>query len=207
MRQVYLLIVALFCIAFNYGFSQATLQPTNTVDLLLDDDDDDDDDDEKGTITLAVKVFLQRPYNNGSTNMKVNLTDLLPLQEPYTALGFSDCQNEGTSTTSNILHDYNIVDWVVVEIRGDGDDDDDDDFAEDDDDDEGAMMVGLLTEAGDVVDMDGTSSLVFQDMSGGDYYIIVHHRNHLSVASKMMTLATDGNDDDDDDDDDESGGN
>lgn len=120
------------------------------------------------TITLDVKVLLQGPYN-ASGEMHVNLTDLLPLEEPYSTLGFSDLQNATTTTKYQTLVDYNIVDWVVVELR--------------DEDGDGAKRVGLATKAGTVVAMDGVSPLIFHNIEAGDYYVITHHRNHLSVST------------------------
>lgn len=133
------------------------------------------------TITLAVKVLLQGPYNTVSKDMNVNITDLLPLTEPYSNLDLivgTDFQNIGASTTLATLVDYNIVDWAMVEIRTANK--------------TSMTRVGLVTKTGDLVDIDGISPITFTNAPADDYYVITHHRNHLSVSTATpLSLAND----------------
>lgn len=124
-------------------------------------------------IRLAVKVMLDGPYRAQTGLMVDSLRTrgLLPLQEPYTALGFSLAA--GATTTSPVLAVTGpnaIVDWIVVELR---------------DPVTYAMVearAGLLQRDGDVVAVDGTSPLGFCS-AAGNYRVAVRHRNHLGCMT------------------------
>ncbi len=124
------------------------------------------------TITLDVKIFLQGTYDATSGEMHTNLTDVLPLEEPYSAMGFAELQNAAATTKYQTLVDYEIVDWVMVELKESNGNNSN-----------GAKLVGLATKTGTVVAMDGVSPLVFKNIPADDYYVITHHRNHLSVST------------------------
>lgn len=104
---------------------------------------------------------------------------LIPNQEPYTALGFSHVGGGGGETVSNAVLNVTggnaIVDWVILELRNRNNP---------------AMVMAtrsaLIQRDGDIVDMDGTSAPLFQNVSQDYYYVAVRHRNHLGV----MTDAT-----------------
>jgi hypothetical protein len=103
---------------------------------------------------------------------------LLPLQEPYTALGLGVA--ETVSTTPSVLSVTGgnaIVDWVVVELRN-------------------ATTHSVIVEAraallqrdGDVVAVDGVSPLGFCS-AVGSYKVAVRHRNHLAcMTNASFTL-------------------
>ncbi|MBL7952262.1 MAG: fibronectin type III domain-containing protein [Flavobacteriales bacterium] len=125
-------------------------------------------------IVLPLKVVLDGAYRAAGQLMVDSLRDngLLPLQEPYTALGY--ILQGATSTTAQVFGVQGsdaIVDWVVVALR--------DPLAP-------ATVLearaGLLQRDGDVVDVDGTSSLAFCSPAG-PYRVSVHHRNHLGAMS------------------------
>lgn len=124
-------------------------------------------------IRVAVKVMLDGPYRAQTGLMVDSLRTrgLLPLQEPYTALGFSLAGGAGTTTPVLAVTGPNaIVDWVVVELR-----------------DPGTYVVvearaGLLQRDGDVVAADGTSPLGFCS-AAGNYRVAVRHRNHLGCMT------------------------
>lgn len=134
---------------------------------------------------LALRVMLEGPYDTGSGLMDDDLraTLLLPSGEPYTALSYSY-----TGTGGGVSADPGafaasgsdaIVDWVVVELR------------------DAALPAtvvhsrpALLQRDGDVVDLDGVSTL---DLSAhtGDHHIAVRHRNHLGcMTSDPVHIAT-----------------
>jgi hypothetical protein len=66
----------------------------------------------------------------------------------------------------------NIVDWVLIELRtGTGSET------------KVATRAAFLKKDGSIVDIDGTSPLLFTGLSAGNYYIVIRHRNHLAIMS------------------------
>lgn len=132
--------------------------------------------DEPELLKLDVRAFLQGPFNSATGLMNDNLraAGLIPLTEPYTAMGFTQYGGGGETTTGTVLATTGnraVVDWVLVELR------------------ELhtpatvlATRCGLLLRDGSVVDVDGSSPLAF-DLAPGDYRVAVRHRNHLGVLS------------------------
>jgi hypothetical protein len=66
-----------------------------------------------------------------------------------------------------------VVDWVLVELRI------------------GttrsssvALRAAFLKSDGMVVDIDGNSPVIFNNLTNQEYYILIHHRNHLAIMSK-----------------------
>lgn len=126
-------------------------------------------------ILVSVKLFLEGPFNTGTGLMSDALRNsgLLPLSEPYTALGlpvtgpFTSTTNAVFSVTGNNA----ITDWVLVELR---------DAAT------GATVIerkaALVQRDGDVVALNGESPLGFCT-TAGTYRVAVRHRNHLGVMT------------------------
>ncbi|MEM7131246.1 MAG: BspA family leucine-rich repeat surface protein [Chloroflexota bacterium] len=135
-----------------------------------------------GSVTLPAKVILQGAYDSTSGTMRDDLRSLgdFPLTSPY---------GDGATTTSGVLGVGSatdaIVDWVMIELRDSGDNTSVVD-----------TIVGLVQRDGDVVALDGTSTLT-STVAAGNYYVAVHHRNHLaamtanSVAVSNSTPTTD----------------
>ena len=127
-------------------------------------------------IRVAIKVMLDGPYRAQTGLMVDSLRTkgLLPLQEPYTALGYSLAG--GATTTLPVLAITGpnaIVDWIVVELR-----------------DPGTYAVvearaALLQRDGDVVAVDGSSPLGFCS-AAGNYRVAVRHRNHLGCMTGAL---------------------
>lgn len=130
-----------------------------------------------GGYEFGIKVLLAGNYNAGSGMMEDDLRDaqLLPINEPYTALGFQQVGNGGDESTTagvlNVTGPNAIVDWVYVELR---------------DASNPAIVIecrnALLQRDGDIVDMDGVSPVFFQTGSGSAY-VAVKHRNHLGIMT------------------------
>ncbi len=125
---------------------------------------------------LNVKAYLQGAYS-GSGTMRTNLLDngIIPLTQPYAGSQFN---YNGTETVASIP--AGVVDWVYLEIR--------------------ATATGLpipsgrraafIKSNGSIVDLDGTSPVKVNVISG-NYFIVIGHRNHLPVMSKLaQTLNT-----------------
>ena len=128
-------------------------------------------------LSLRVKALLEGPLDaiSGVMHDSLRVKGLLPLTEPYTALGYTHVNGGGGETTSAPVlataGNDAIVDWVVIELR---------------DATNAALVVAthaaLLQRDGDIVGTDGTSPLQFS-LPVKDYYIAVRHRNHLGIMT------------------------
>jgi hypothetical protein len=137
-----------------------------------------------GEIAVRPRVMLEGAYGNGplmSDALRSN--GLLPLTEPYTALGYTHVSGGGETTTAPVLAVTGVnavVDWVMVELRSTT-----------------APYAVLATRSalvqadGDVVDTDGTSAVSFT-LAPGNYRLSIRHRNHLGAmtASAIALSAT-----------------
>ncbi len=127
---------------------------------------------------LAPNVLLEGPYAGGGA-MNALLGSLIPLAQPYNVTPYSYA---GTESLTSIP--ANMVDWVLIEARTGTPD-----LAT-----KQTMTVetraAILLDNGDVVDVDGTSPVLFENLYiGQDYYFCVRHRNHLDVLSGNATTA------------------
>lgn len=154
----------------NDGFAFATLQTNNSIF-------NGGDDDGFGRASTAIwqfspaklKVFLQGSYNGTDMNDALRTATGFPMQEPYTAMGYT-LQNEGCRITSNILESHAIVDWVLVQLRAT----------------ETEVVLtkaALLKRDGDIVDIDGSSLVQFINLPQRPYHIVILHRNHSGVMA------------------------
>ncbi|MGH1384065.1 beta strand repeat-containing protein [Kordia sp.] len=119
-------------------------------------------------IVVSPKIYLQGAMlgaSGGNMNDNLRVGNNLPTTSPY-ADG-ATCNASVFTVTGNDA----IVDWVWVELR---------------DATTNTTIIdsqsALLQRDGDVVDVDGISSLVF-NKTVGNYYIAVKHRNHLGVMT------------------------
>ncbi len=126
-------------------------------------------------VYVQVRLLLEGPYLSATDLMTDNLraTGLLPIDEPYTGLGYTldGWERVSPSVFTSTGADA-IVDWVVLELRDAGD------FS---------VTIGtraaLLQADGDVVDLDGLSNVLFDNAPDGNYYIVARHRNHLDIMT------------------------
>jgi hypothetical protein len=131
-----------------------------------------------------VKAYLEGAYTPGDFTLQsdhLRLAGLIPLEEPYTAMGFE--LEQPALTTPQVLTwtlSSAIVDWVLVEVRSANDP---------------AVVLrrraALLQRDGDVVAVDGVSPVGFC-LPGGNYHVALRHRNHLGVmtAAPLALSAT-----------------
>ena len=128
-------------------------------------------------VLVNVDVLLEGPYDPQSGQMTDNLRSggLIPLAEPYTALGYTQVAGGGGETVAqsvlNTTGANAVVDWVRVELRSSSTPTT-----------ILATRQGLLQRDGDVVATDGTSALSF-GLGAGNYHVAVRHRNHLGVMT------------------------
>jgi hypothetical protein len=132
---------------------------------------------------IAIRVLLDGAWRNTQGLMVDSLRakGLLPLDEPYTALGFS--LSGATSCAPSVfavVGDDAIIDWVVVELRSALN--------------PAAVLearAGLVQRDGDIVAIDGTSPMTFLRPLAA-FHVSVRHRNHLGVMSALTVLPTAG---------------
>jgi surface protein len=116
-------------------------------------------------LPLTAKVFLQGPYDSGSSLMSDGLRSggYLPTTSPYDA-------SVTNSNVFDVTGNDAIVDWIYLELR--------------DKNNIGTVLhtaSALLQRDGDIVGLDGVSGITL-DFASDDYYIAVGHRNHISIA-------------------------
>lgn len=127
---------------------------------------------------LAARVFLQGAYNVAEGEMKhdLSMNSLVPMLEPYSALGYTHINGGGGEMRSNNFapteSNDEIVDWVIVELRNSADASE-----------ILASRSALVQRDGDVVDMDGTDLVRFYELEAGEYHVAIRHRNHLGVMT------------------------
>ena len=132
------------------------------------------------TISLAVKMCLQGPYNDstGMMNDDLRMQGLLPSTDPYSSTLSVD------STVLSVSGSDAIVDYVWIELRDAADSTN-----------VLATVIALLQKDGDVVDPDGISEITLNGIvPTGNYYIAVGHRNHLATMTALpIALAVGSN--------------
>ena len=122
-------------------------------------------------VTVNAKVFLEGPYNGTGMDTTLNTSSYLPTSQPYNASPWNYAGSENVAAGFFTTH-TNIVDWVLVELRSTYN---------------GASVgrrAAFLTSDGTIVDTTGSSPVLFNGLSDGNYYIVIRHRNHLAVMSK-----------------------
>ena len=134
-------------------------------------------------IHIDPKVFLQGPLLNPATaglmNDDLRSNGYLPTTSPYAdaAIVAATVFNVGGTSGTGMPQD-DIVDWVWLEIRQANDN---------------TKVVrsqsALVQRDGDIVDLDGISSLQL-NAAPTSYYVVVKHRNHLGIMSAAAIALT-----------------
>lgn len=125
-------------------------------------------------ILIGLTVLMAGPFDAGAGLMHDSLRTqgLIPLQEPYTALGYP--VTGATSTTSGVLGGSGpnaAVDWVLVELR------------------QPVSPYDVVETRAVLVQRDGTlmepdgSEVIRFCISAGQYRVSVRHRNHFGCMS------------------------
>ncbi|MEM6319797.1 MAG: Ig-like domain-containing protein [Bacteroidota bacterium] len=149
----------------------------------------------ENALRVTAKVLLEGPFDGtiGFMHDSLRKLNLIPTTEPYSTLPtlagayqFIYKNGGGGETVANpaaVFADNgsnSIVDWVFVELLRASDTI------------PVASRAGLLQRNGNIVDIDGTSPLTFQQLPDGDYFLSVRHRNHLGVMTKNQVNFTAG---------------
>lgn len=130
-------------------------------------------------VFASIRVKLQGAYiGNGLHRTTLHQQGLMPVQEPYTDLGYDPAPNsvaEGTvMAPEQVPHDqyHRWLDWVVVELRDANDP---------------SVPVttryGLLSEIGQILDP-LTDGLIRFPVPPGFYHVAVLHRNHQGLVTQ-----------------------
>lgn len=128
-------------------------------------------------VQLAAKVYLQGALFGVTGNLMrddLRSKNLLPITNPYTALGYVGMSSTGTLTNSvlAVTGDNAIVDWVFIELRSSTNQTQIVD-----------SRAALVQRDGNIVDLDGVSAVSFASAPINSYYVVVRHRNHLGVMT------------------------
>ncbi|MCC6401798.1 MAG: hypothetical protein IT227_13620 [Flavobacteriales bacterium] len=134
---------------------------------------------------FAGSMMLAGPYDPLTQTMSDALRQqgLIPLTEPYSALGWPQASGGGgeTTTTAVLNAQYTggrVVDWVRLELRKFND--------------PTVLMAtrqALLLQNGSVITAAGSPSVLF-DIAPGNYYVVVRHRNHLAAMTASPYTVT-----------------
>ena len=142
---------------------------------------------------VQIKALLQGALfgtTDGKMRDDLRVNNVIPLTEPYTALGTAGntrftrpdftASEQTTNAILSVTGDDAIVDWVYVELRDPAD---------------SSIVLhsksALIQRDGDIVEStDGTSSLLFNNLTKTSYYISVKHRNHLGVMTAVPVTFT-----------------
>ncbi|MBK9177764.1 MAG: DUF11 domain-containing protein [Flavobacteriales bacterium] len=129
------------------------------------------------TVKVDARALLSGPYDAQTGQMRDLLRSqgLVPVTEPYTALGYAHNGGGGNETIAPAVlaatGSEAIVDWVVLELRSAA---------------QPATVLhsraALLRRDGRVTDKDGTSPVAFAAPTG-NYHVSIRHRNHLGVMT------------------------
>ncbi|MEO5584322.1 MAG: hypothetical protein ABIQ75_02615 [Flavobacteriales bacterium] len=156
------------------------LDPANTTMAL----DGYDPNGSPSLVAVRLKAMLQGPFIQASGLMSTALNDagLVPLTEPYSAIGYVQHGGGGETTSQAVLNvtgTLRVVDWVVVELRNKN---------------TPTTVVAtrscLLRRNGTIVDVDGVSDVTFMGLQADLYYVAVRHRNHLGIMTATARSLT-----------------
>lgn len=144
-------------------------------------------------VYASIHVLLEGPFSTATGLMNDAIrantanntpnTIQLPLQQPYNTLTINGIAYNGSEeTTLGVLSTTGsnaIVDWVLVELR--------------DATTPSVIVVSraaLLQANGKIVDIDGTSDVLFP-VPEANYHVAIKHRNHLAVRTKNPETLSD----------------
>lgn len=128
-------------------------------------------------VAIAVSAKLDGPYDSATGLMSDGLRSagLLPVTEPYAALGYTYTSDGHygfiASSLMNLTGSSALVDWVVIELRSSSN---------------SAQVVAsrraVVRRSGAVLDLNGQQTLLMPAVPGS-YYVAIRHRNHLGVMT------------------------
>lgn len=146
----------------------------------------DADSDLMSGLQLAIKLFLQGPYETARDSMHGGLRNLALLPSTASdsvalgARGYKGARNWSSAPAK-------AVDWIMLELR-DATSAANANAASIVD-----TVIGVLREDGKVVDVDGSSDLTVENLSvQNDLFVVVRPRNHIAVKSSSKLTESNG---------------
>jgi hypothetical protein len=126
-------------------------------------------------VVLNIRALLEGPYvvNNGAMHDSLRVAGLIPLNEPYAALGMPQVGAGGETLGAAALAvtgDDAVVDWVRIELRRASDPT----VVE-------AVQSGIITRTGQV--LAANRSPIRFGILATNYYVAIRHRNHLAMMT------------------------
>lgn len=119
-------------------------------------------------LLLQANAWLQGAYVGGNMTTILNNENLLPANQPF---NIAPWNYNGSEIVSSFAP--NITDWVLLELRSSNDINT-----------IVAQRAALITNSGQIVDVNSSSAVGFTGITSGEsYYIVLRHRNHLAVVS------------------------
>lgn len=136
-------------------------------------------------ITLNATVLLEGPFDYWSYAMNTDLNQkgLIPLTQPF---NLPPWNYNGTESVVSVPN-FNIVDWVLVEIRetpGDASTATEQTIV--------ARQAAFVHTYGYLVGLDGVSPLRFDIGVTDNLYLVIWHRNHIGIMSSQPVTASGG---------------
>lgn len=120
-------------------------------------------------------ALLEGPYNPATSQMGgvLRSAGLIPLKEPYSAMGYPQAGGGGNETTTiSVINNAGAIDWVRAELR-DGT--------------SPSMLVAvrhaLIQQDGYLIDPATGDDFIQFNVLPGSYYLVLRHRNHLGVMT------------------------
>jgi hypothetical protein len=118
------------------------------------------------------KVFLGGPYLSNSMNDGLRSQGLIPLSDPYPALGYSHVGVAQPSFVNqsllNAAGGQAIIDWVIIELRSSS-----------------STIIQtipcLVRKDGMIINTLGSTQIPIP--ISGNYYVVIRHRNHLGTMT------------------------
>lgn len=132
-------------------------------------------------VRLLVDAFLEGPWAEQAMTSDLGPAGYLPDVEPFSGMGFAHVGGGGEQADQGVFQQQGpaaIVDWIFLALR----DAQQPNLVH-------ATRSALLCADGNIVDMDGASSVVFKDVAAGAYRVSVHHRNHLAAMTAQPVIA------------------
>lgn len=130
-----------------------------------------------GAAADQIRFNLEGPYDAALGRMRGDLSaqGLIPLTEPYTALGYPQVGGGGETTSASVLNLYlpvhSAVDWVRLEIRNANDPT------------QLVRTTQCLVLSNGILLRGADGGPPFFTVPPGSYYVAVRHRNHLGVMT------------------------
>jgi len=139
-------------------------------------------------VLASVKLMLQGAYDAGTGLMRADIEDVLPTTQPYSASpwNYSGTETMNPTDTSpangrpDVLDTYDVVDWVLVEIRTDPTVSSE------------QRAAALLLADGTLLNpATGQPYASVMAAAPGSYHVAVYHRSHLA-AMTAFAISLDG---------------